>query len=162
MVLLEPVEPAPLVGAHDLAPRDSSASGSEELDVPVAQRRPIGRSSTGLLHGVLADRLEHREARLAVRRPPTWRSEALVDQRRERVEHVAARSAAADRLDGLEAGAADEDRQPAKSDRSGVVEQVVAPGDGAAQRLLPLREVPGAAGQQGEASLEPGQHRLRA
>ncbi len=39
-------------------------------------------------------------------------------------------------------------------------EQIVAPGDGVAERLLALGEVPGAAGQQGQAVDEPRQHLL--
>ena len=40
-------------------------------------------------------------------------------------------------------------------------EQVVAPGNGTAQRLLPRGKIPGTTGQQGQAPLEPLQQRLR-
>ena len=42
-----------------------------------------------------------------------------------------------------------------------VVEQVVAPGDRATQRLLPLRQVARAGRQQGEVVLEPGEDLVR-
>ena len=58
--------------------------------------------------------------------------------------------------------AADEDRQAREQRPLRLVEHVVAPGDRAAQRLLPFGKVAGAAGEQPEAVLEPAQHRLRA
>ena len=111
VLALEPVEPAPLVGAGQLGGRRL-----RERHVPVAMAG-IGsrRSRRGLepLGGVLADRVEQPEARLAVGRllDP---DQALVGERHEAVEDVAADLGrrAADGLGRLEVAAAGEDRQP--------------------------------------------------
>ena len=56
--------------------------------------------------------------------------------------------------------AADEDREACEQRLLRLVEHVVAPGDRAAQRLLPFGKVAGAAGEQSKAVLEPAQHRF--
>ena len=110
-----------------------------------------------LLAPELADRLQHREPR----RPAGGLGPAdqrLVDQGGEPVEGVHPEVLGiADRLGRLERPAAGEHRQPGEQAPLDRVEQVVAPGDGAAQGPLPVREGPGPGGQQGEALLEPGQ-----
>ena len=80
----------------------------------------------------LPDRLEHPEALLAVRIGAAA-EEALVEQRRQRVE-----VGAADLLGVLERGAAAEHREPGEERLLVLVEQVVAPGDRGAQRGMAL------------------------
>ena len=85
----------------------------------------------------------------------------LVDQRGQAVEDVPAElPGTADGLGRLQRPAAGEHRQPGEQPPLGVREQVVAPGDGAAQGPLPVREGPGPGGQQREAPLQAGQDLL--
>ncbi len=111
------------------------------------------------LGGVLADRLEHREARLA-RRPAQRTDEALVDERRERLEHVEP-VLAADRLGRLERPAAREDGEPGEERALVLAQQAVAPLERRAQRPLPAREVLRAADEKVERPVETPAHRLR-
>ena len=83
--------------------------------------------------------------------------QALVDERAERVE-----LGFADLLGGLERAAAGEDGQAGEELLLGLVEQVVAPGDRRPQRLLALRGVARAAGQQRQPVLEPLEQLRRA
>ena len=104
-----------------------------------------------------ADRLEHREARLAVGLF-LLAEHVAVDQRREARQEVVA---AADGLGGVERAAAVEDGE-AREERLLVgAEQVVAPVDRRAERLLARGQVAWAAGEEVEALLEPGEQRLR-
>ena len=64
-------------------------------------------------------------------------------------------------LDCLEPRAAHEHRQAGEQRPLRLFEHVVAPRDRAAQGLLALGEVAGAAGEQSETVLEPAEHRLR-
>ena len=107
--------------------------------------------------GILPDRLQHREARLAVR-AVLLPQQALVDQRRDAVEDVQAEVAirVADRLGRLERAASDEDREATEEALLLIVEQVVAPGDRVAERPLTLGQVAGAAGQQRQAGAPGG------
>src|SRR5438552_8028057 len=114
-----------------------------------------------LFRGVLADRLEHREARLRGD-ALALSQQALVDERADAVEDVTRLVRAARCLDRLEARAADEHAEAREEHPVGLVEEVVAPADGAAQRLLAGRQVLRAAGQQREAGLEPGEDCRRA
>ena len=109
------------------------------------------------LERVRADRLQHREARLAVGLF-LLAEQAVVDQRREPGEDVLA---AADGLGGVERAAAGEDGE-AREERLLVrAEQVVAPVDRRAERLLAGGQVARAAGEEVEALLEPREQRLR-
>ena len=160
MLELEPVEPAPLVAAGQLAARPRSASATYQS----RWRRPdeVGLAARlELLRGELADRVEQPEPRLAVGRLLDL-DQALVDERHEAVDDVAAelRGRAADGLGRLEVAAAGEDGQAVEEPPPAVVEQVVAPGDRAAQRLLARRQVARAGRQQVELVLEPGEDRV--
>jgi hypothetical protein len=99
-----------------------------------------------LLRGILAQALEHGELRGLVR-PDGPPQQALVDQRGGGGEDVHARLAA-QALGRLEGPAADEDRQAPEQRALGRRKQVIAPGDGRAQRAVPRREVVRAAGEQ--------------
>ena len=111
-----------------------------------------------LLDGELADRLEHREPRLALD-PLGLADEALLGQRRQPVEGIAA-LAAADALDLVEPRTADEHREASEELAVGLLEHVVAPRDRAAQGLLPSRKVARARRQQPEPIAQPAEHRL--
>ena len=89
--------------------------------------------------------------------------QALVDERHQPVEDVATdlRRRTADRLGRREVAAAGEDGQPIEQPLPAVVEQVVAPGDRAAQRLLALGQVARAGRQDVELVIEPDQDRVR-
>src|SRR5262245_13735273 len=86
---------------------------------------------------VLADDLEHREA------IATASHEALVDERAEILERRVA-----DRFRGSECPASGEDAEPREQLLGARLEQVVAPVERHAQRLLMLRRVAAPAGQQ--------------
>ena len=110
----------------------------EGMRVALSQPVPL-TALLRLLDGVLADRLEHREPRLALD-PFGLANEALLGQRRQSVEGIAA-LAAADALDLVQPRAADEHREASEELAVGLLEQVVAPRDRAAQGLLPSRKV---------------------
>ena len=67
----------------------------------------------------------------------------------------------ADCVDRIHAGAAGEDGQAAEEGALALFEQVVAPVDGAAQRLLALGPVTRAAGEQVETPSQAREHGLR-
>ena len=133
--------------ARPLRPRSpgSAASGQIQEEAGVAgPHRPLPLAARRqLLQRELADRLQHPEARLAVRRL-ALPQQALVDQRREPVEHVERRVVPARRRPPRPPPACSRRRRrpgggtaPARAG----VEQVVAPGDRVAQRPLARRRV---------------------
>ena len=87
-----------------------------------------------LLEPVLPDHVEHPETRLRLLAAV---DEAVVDQRRERLEHVSP----ADRLDRVERGAADEHGQLVEQLLLRRIEKPVAPVDRATHRLVALRRI---------------------
>jgi hypothetical protein len=87
--------------------------------------------------------------------------EAVVDQRAQSRQHVEVSARVADRLRRLEVAAAGEHGETGEEGPLARRQQVDAPGDGPAQRLLPFRPVPPAAHQEGEAVLQPLEQRLR-
>ena len=104
--------------------------GLEVLGVAVAQRRRFA-ALVEPRERVRADRLEHREAGLAVRLL-VLPEQVVVDQRCDcRERHLAA----ADRLHGLESAAAGEHREPGEEAPVLWPEQVVAPVDRRPERL---------------------------
>src|SRR5205085_10632099 len=114
----------------------------------------------GPFERVLANRREQPEPRLSVAAVPLA-DEALVDERRDRVERPADRLVVrAHRVCDLERAAAAEDAEPREQPLLGRVEQVVAPLDRRSQRPLPLGEVARAAGEETEALAESGEDRL--
>src|SRR5262245_16392284 len=113
------------------------------------------------LRGELPDRLEEREPRgLAVE--VLRADEALIGERREAVEHVDAevlrRPGGRLRRHGVEA--ATEHGEPIEQPARARVEELVAPGDRAAQRLLPLRQIAGAGRKEAELALESREDRV--
>ena len=154
MLALEAVEPAPLVGARQLRRgflRQVEVGAAAPLLDVVALA--AGRQHLG---GVLADRVEHHVALLV--RALFDAEQALVDERRDTVEDVDADLArrAADAVGHIQLAAADEHGQAVEQPAGAGFEQVVAPRDRPAQRLLALRQVPRARREQREVVLEPG------
>ena len=80
----------------------------------------------------------------------------MVDERGEHLKEVDAelRARIADLLDHGEIAAANEDREPGKEASAGVIKEVVAPGDGAAQRSLSLGKVARRGGEELQAVLQ--------
>ena len=154
MLALEPIEPAPLVGARELR---RGFLGQVEVG-PAAPFLDVVALAAGRQHlgGVLADRVEHHVALLV--RALFDAKQALVDERRDTVEDVDADLArrAADAVGHIQLAAADEHGQPVEQPAGAGFEQVVAPRDRPAQRLLALRQVPRARREQREVVLEPG------
>ena len=116
-----------------------------------------GRRLAGLgqlLLGVLADRLEQAVARLAA--GAVGDDERLLDQRRDEIEDRLGleRVGGGYGLGGIEREAAREDGQPAQQRPLGLGEEVVAPVDQRAQRLLAAQRGARAAGEQAEAVAE--------
>ena len=154
MLPLEAVEPASLVGARQLRGgllREVEVGAAASfLDVVALA---AGRQHLG---GVLADRVEHHVALLV--RAILDAEQALVDERRDTVEDVDADLArrAADAFGHIQLAAADEHGQAVEQPAGAGFEQVVAPRDRPAQRLLALRQVPRARREQREVVLEPG------
>ncbi len=127
-----------------------------------APRHRMLAARVELLQRVLAHGLEHREAQL-VRRRVDLLDQALVDERRHPVEDRQAGVLAgiAHRLGGLEGAGAGEHREAAEQALLGVAQQLVAPVDRLAQRLLPHRQVGAAAGEQGQPPFEAAEHLRR-
>ena len=148
-------EPAPLVVAGQLRRRRISASATNAPRVAPLDLVPLA-AGVEPLGGELADRVEHPEARLAV--DVLGPDEALVGERRSGRRGRRGRRA---RSAGPQtASALSSSQPPTKTDsrasrrRSPGVEQVVAPGDRAAQRLLALGQVARSGGQDAELMLE--------
>ena len=138
MLQLQAVQPGALVGSREVrggAPGEVEEPGSE----PATNLRGLG-AAVEHLAGELADRLEHREPRLGRVEHP---EQALVRQLADRVDEVVAGHPVgpADRLGRREVDPAPEDRQALQQPPPRLVEDVVAPRDGAAQRLLALGQI---------------------
>ncbi|HET7035608.1 MAG TPA: hypothetical protein VFI42_08010, partial [Thermomicrobiaceae bacterium] len=85
--------------------------------------------------------------------------QALIDQRGQPIQNV--EPVTGDRLGRFQLPAAGEDCQAPEKPLLLWHEQIQAPLDGGAQRLLPPREVAGAAGQKWQSTLQPLQERHR-
>src|SRR2546427_8068325 len=94
-----------------------------------------------LFPGELVNRVELAKARFAIDLLDP--NEALVDQRHEPIDDIAAnvRCGPADDLGDLEIAATDEDGQSGEQPALAFVEEIVAPGDRPTESLLPLRQV---------------------
>ena len=144
-----------------------SRVSSSASDEHVGRVGALGRRGLAVLEqplpAVLAERLEHDEARLAVLGRPLH-EQAVVHERGDAVQDVDAQVLAgiADGLRGLERAASGEHRQAAKELLLGRRQQVVAPLDRLAQRLLAFRQVARPAGQQLERPFDARQQLARA
>ena len=160
VLALEPVEPAPLVGARQLAAR-SLGERHEPVAVAVAgsasPRRRASSCSAAYSRIVSSSRKRGSPSAVSSTRTRLWSASAIRPSRTSTAE-LGRRPA--DRLGRVEVAAAGEDRQPVEQPPRAVVEQVVAPGDRAAQRLLALGQVARAGRQDVELVLEPGEDRV--
>ncbi len=155
VVAFQSIEPGSLVRTGQMR-SGPFGEREERRGMPVAD---VVALATRLEHLAreLRDGVEHHEARLVGRVVDA--QQALVDERRQPIEHVEAqvRTRAAHGLGGLEVAAAAEHREPVHEAPATLVEQVVAPGDRPAERLLPLGQVTRSSGQQGQVVLQPGE-----
>jgi hypothetical protein len=116
-----------------------------------------------LLLSEFSDRFEQEQARERIRRPGLPRKPVLDEGSHgfQRFEWVQIERLP-ERLRRFEGKSTVEDRHPAKDALLGGAQQIVAPSDGLAHRLLPWGAVAVAAGQQGERAVQPleqGGHR---
>jgi hypothetical protein len=149
---VQAVQPLALVGAAEVGP-GGHGQVEEPAGVPPGDLVQLAGGGQPL-PPELADRLQHGEPRAAGGGPGGG-------QRGRRLEGVEPeRLRVADGLGRGQRPAAAEHRQPGEEPLLGGREQVVAPGDGAAQGPLAVREGAGPAGQQRQAALEPGQDLL--
>ena len=124
--------------------------------MPVADRLRLA-ARLQALERELADGFEHPVAWLIVGCFDP--QQALVDERAQAIEHVLAQllGRSSDHLRILEPAATDEHGEPLQESPARLVEQVVTPGDRAAERALSLRQVARAAGEQVELVPQPGE-----
>src|SRR4029079_15417676 len=108
------------------------------------------------------DRVEQPEARLAIGRL-LHLEQALVHERHQSIEDVTTYlgRGPADRLDRGKVASGPEDRQAIDQPASARLEELIAPGDRSAQRLLALRQVTRPGGQDVELMIETRQDRIR-
>ncbi len=111
---------------------------------------------------VLADRIEHGEARFAIRKL-SWPHQTLVAERRQAVQRVKILVILrnADSFGSLDGPATNKDRQACEELLLSVRKKVVAPVDGRPQRLMPFVVVAGTARQHAERVAQPLEQRLR-
>src|SRR5690606_33905035 len=107
----------------------------------------------------LPDRLQHREPWLAGM--PGEAHQVLVHERTQSLEKRDCALTIRDCLRRVQAPSPCEDTGTPEDDALFLTEQVMAPGDCAAQRLLPIREIAGASGQQRQRPVQARQERLR-
>jgi hypothetical protein len=155
----EPVEPVRLSWTGQLS-RRLFGHFQEEPRVPLADLRFLAGFDESF-EPELTDRLEHPEARLEA--DFVTPDQAVLDQLIERLERIQAAFAGggADRIGGLQAPTPAEDREPSEHRLAGGIQEIVAPLDRATQRALALRPVTRPAREQGEATAQALQHRLR-
>ncbi len=137
VLAVEQLEPLELLGAAE-AQVGARQDARVVFGVPALNGDPLG-AFLEALERVLADGLQHAEARLAVG-TVLPAQQALVQQRSEVVER-----GATDRLGGRGGAAADEDAQLGEEALLARLEQLVAPVNGRPQGLLPRRQVARAA-----------------
>ena len=149
---LERGEPVQLLGAAQVRLRGLGEFGEVgQVRVPRQVRFARFREP---VRGVLLDRADHPVARCAV---ALGEQQRFLGQRGEQVEHLLRldRIAGADPLGRFQARPAGEHREPAQDHPFGVGEQLPAPVDDRAQRLVPRQRGAAAAGQQAEPVVEP-------
>ena len=129
----------------------TSRDGGRRCSSRLATRRAVAprrtRGSTRAGRSAARRRASRRSGPDSGRRAPTGRR-----RRRRR----APTAGSEHRLGGLDVGRSGEDRQPVEEPAAAVVEQVVAPGDRATQRLLARRQVATARGQARRADARAG------
>ena len=140
VIPLQPPEPATLIVAGEKRCK-TFTEGDERRGV--ATLDVVALAARGqLLRCEFTDRVQHPEPRLAIDLLGPYQT--LVGEGHQPIEHVqpgelGRRSAYG--LRAIELATSDEHRQPGKENPLTLPEQLVAPGDGTAQRLLPLRQI---------------------
>src|SRR5206468_9709123 len=159
MVALEPAEPASLVVAGQLRGQ-RLREHYERLRVASFDLRSLAGFGQPL-GGELPDRVEHPEPRLTVDLLDP--DQALVGEGHEAVEDLDAVELAgrpADRLRAVDLAPADEHAQPGEQPALAGGQEVVTPGDRAAERLLSLGEIARASRQDAELVLQSFEDRI--
>ena len=158
---VQPCEPLELVGGTQVR-RGLRGQLHEELRMSLLD---VGGfpGCDELFSAELADRLQHAEARLAVAaaRPLRARLLATSDETPSSTSVPSRPSTPQTASAASRVQPPTKTRQPTEQGLLARLEQVVAPGDGVAQRLLAGRQVARATGQQRQALLQPREHRLR-
>ena len=160
MLALELVEERALLRAGELG-RERAARASRN-HAPWRARSPSASPrASELLGRVGRGWFEDLEARVAVGLDTP--DQALVREVDQAVDDVHAELAGrpADRLGRVEVDPPSKTDRRSSSRRCPLVEEVVAPGDGAAERLLALGQVARAGGEERQLVLEPRPHRVR-
>ncbi len=157
MLDLQTRKPPPLTRPPQVGLRPLR-QGHAPVRVAAADRRLLAARGQPL-QPELPHRLEHAVAPLDIR-SLVEAHEAAVNQRGHPLKNARAVAAAAHRLCPVQRPAADEDREALEEVLLLGGEQIMAPGDRVPHRALPLRRVPGAAGEQLKPLLQPGEHRL--
>jgi hypothetical protein len=112
-----------------------------------------------LLVRELAHRLQHAVARRIS--AAIEHDQMLVDEGEDSAQHIEVAANCHNRLGIIETPPTDEHAQAPEKDAVSVGEQVVTPGDGIAQRALPLRRVPGARSEKWQATIQAAQELFR-
>ncbi len=152
MLQLESLAPPPLVGAEQIGFRLFS-QGQTPRRVASADGRLI-TAGRELLQAELPYGLEHQVARFGA--PLLQAEQVRVDERGDALQRLELMigGGVGDRQGSGEGAATAEDGQLLKQDLLRLRQQVVAPGDGVAHRLLPGRGVSAAGSQQRESVLQ--------
>ena len=156
---LELVEEPALLGAGEIR---GDPLGERQEPGAVSRRNGVSLAALRqLLRRVGPNRVQHLEPRVAVR--VDGPDQALVREGDQAVDdvHPELGGRPAHRLGCSKVDAALEDRDPVQQSPVALVEQVVAPGDRTAERLLPLGQVPRAGGEERELVLEPSAQGVR-
>ena len=160
MVPLQTIAPRCSIGTDDLG-RGLLREGQVDLCVPACQPLLLAPRCQ-LLARVRTDGGEHGETGLVLIAVDDA-YETLLRQRLEPIEDISPDLVGRPR-DGVhlaEGGRARDDAKSREQAAVGLVEQIVAPGDGAAQRSLPTRPIDRASAERAQAVVEAAQRRLR-
>ena len=160
MLEFESVQPATLIGARKLRrrPRSASATNQSRWRSRMAAVSPRAPScSTAYSRIVSRSRKRGSPSGASSTLTRLWSASAISPSSRSPPSSAdGPQTASTD----VEVAAAGEDRQPVEQQPAAVVEQVVAPGDGATERLLARRQVARAGGQDVELVLQAGEDRV--
>ncbi len=156
--LLQPPQRRPQVAELDFQVADVGSTANARSDRRGAGEAPIRMAVSGdyliaarrqAFERELADRFEHRVAGLSRLVVPL--EQALVDQRRHPVDGIDCRAAVhGDHFDRREGATAGKDAKPSEEGLLGRRQEVVAPGDRAPYRPVPIGQIVGAAGEETE------------
>ena len=153
---LEPVQPARSPAADEPARPARPATKKSACRCRIASASPLA-SSRSSPNSRTVSSMRKRGSPPAP--PPAAAGSCPPETRPRRRRRARTRPDRCDGLRGLQREAADEDREPAEEALLLGCQQVVAPGDGIAHRLLPRRQVARASGQQRQPVLKSREQR---